>query len=142
MMALVLSTLTVSSFANNVTGINEKALSSFSKSFRHAENVRWEIKDNFYKATFKSGGKEMFAYYNADGDQIALTRNLHIEQLPLTLSTELAAKFQDSWLTELFEVSADGETTYYATLECATHITILKADGTLGWTTFKKDRKK
>lgn len=142
MIALVLSTLTISSFANAITGINEKAQTSFSKSFRHAADVRWEVKDNLYKVTFTTGGKVMFAYYNVDGDQVALSRNLHIEQLPLSLSTDLTSKFENSWITGLFEVSVNNETTYYATLESATHTITLKANGTSGWTTFKKEKKK
>lgn len=141
-MAIALSTLTISSFANNVGSINAKAVSTFNKSFRHAEDVRWEVRENLYRATFKTGGKEMYAYYNADGEQVALSRNINIQQLPLSLSTELTSQFENSWLTELFEVSSNGATTYYATLESATHTTVLKAEGTSGWSTFKKDKKK
>ncbi len=141
MMALVLSSFGISAFANIDKDINGKAVSSFSKAFKYAENVRWEVRENLYKVSFKSAGKEMYAYYNADGDQIALTRNLRTEQLPLALSSELTSMFESSWLTELFEVSSNGETAYYATIETPTHITILKADGTSGWSTFRKDRK-
>lgn len=141
MMALVLSSFGISAFANIDKNINGKAVSSFSKSFKYAENVRWEVRDNLYKVSFKSAGKEMFAYYNADGDQVALTRHLRTDQLPLALSSELTSLFDSSWLTQLFEVSSNGETSYYATIESPTHVTILKADGTTGWSTFSKDRK-
>jgi hypothetical protein len=142
MAAIMLSTITVSAFATNTYGINKKALSTFSSSFKEAENIRWEVKENLYKVTFQSFGKEMYAYYNTDGEQIAVTRNVHIAQLPLSLSNELKSNFDNHWLTDLFEVSANGETTYYATLESASHITILKANGISGWSTYKKDRKK
>lgn len=142
MLAVVLTTITVTAFAGNNSGISDKILSSFSKSFQSVEDVRWELKGNLYKASFKSDGKTMFAYYNANGDRIALTRNIHIEQLPLALSSELKSKFDSCWLTELFEISSDGGTAYYATLECATHITILKSEGTSGWSIFKKEKRK
>lgn len=142
MLAIVLTTITITSFANGTADINRKAISTFNKSFSYAEDVRWEVRSNVYKVTFKSNGKEMYAYYNADGDQIALTRNIHIEQLPLTLASELKSRYEDNWLTELFEISANGETDYYATLESAAHITILKAEGTTGWATFKKEKRK
>ena len=142
MLAVVLTTITVTSFANNNSRINDRVLSSFSKSFHSVEDVRWELKDNLYKVSFKSAGKTMFAYYNANGEQIAVTRNIHIEQLPLSLSSDLKSKFDSNWLTELFELSSDGETAYYATIENATHITILKSEGTSGWTTFKKEKRK
>ena len=142
MLAVVLTTITISSFANITSDINKKAISTFNKSFSYAEDVRWEVKNNIYKVTFKSNGKEMYAYYNGEGDQIAVTRHIHIEQLPLAVAAELKSKYQDSWLTELFEISSNGETAYFATLESATHITVLKADGTSGWSTFKKDKRK
>lgn len=141
-MAFMLSTFAVSAFATDNTGVNEKALSAFSKSFKYAENVKWEIQSNLYKATFNSGGKVMFAYYNAEGEQLALSRNISLEQLPLALATELTSKFDNSWLTELFEVSVNGETSYYATIENATHTITLKADGTGGWSTLSKEKKK
>jgi hypothetical protein len=142
MLAIVLTTITISAFANNVSGLNQKVLSSFKKSFQTAEVVRWEVRNNLYKITFKSFDKEMFAYYNADGEQVALSRNIHIDQLPLSLSSELKKKFSQGWMTELFEVSSNGETAYYATIECSTHITILKAEGTSGWATFQKEKRK
>ena len=142
MSALLLTTITISSFANNVAGVSQKAISSFKKSFQTAEVVRWEIKDNIYKVTFKNFDKEMFAYYNVNGEQIAVTRNIHIDQLPLTLAAELKGKYGQGWLTELFEISSNGETAYFATIECSTHTTIYKADGTSGWSTFKKDKRK
>ena len=142
MLAIVLTTITISSFANNTYRINQKALASFSKTYQAVEDVRWEVKENLYKVSFKTGGKIMFAYYNADGEQVAISRNIHIDQLPLTLSNELKEKFAENWLTELFEVSSNGETTYYATLESAGHVSILKAEGTAGWSTFKKDKRK
>ena len=142
MLAIVLTTITISAFANNVSGLNQKVLSSFKKSFQSAEVVRWEVRNNLYKVTFKNFDKEMFAYYNADGEQVALSRNIHIDQLPLSLSSELKKKFSQGWMTELFEVSSNGETAYYATIECSTHITILKADGTSGWATFQKEKRK
>ena len=142
MLAIVLTTITVSAFANNTYGINQKVLNSFGKSFNHVEDARWETVNNLYKVTFKSAGKEMYAYYNSDGDQVALTRNISLDQLPLTLSSDLREKFAESWLTDLFEISTNGETAYYATIESATHITILKADGASGWSTFKKDKRK
>ena len=142
MLAVVLTTITVSAFANNISGLNQKVLTSFKKSFQTAEVVRWELKNNLYKVTFKNFDKEMFPYYNSDGEQVAVSRNIHIDQLPLALSADLKKRFSNSWLTELFEVSANGESAYYATIECSTHVTILKADAASGWATFQKEKRK
>lgn len=140
-LALVLTTFAATAFADNVTAINQKVISTFNKTFQLAEDVSWEIKSNLYKATFTNNGKKMFAYYNAAGELVAVSRNLGRDQIPLSLSMELGQKLNDAWLTNLFEVSANGETAYYATIESATHITIYKTAGTAGWMVFKKDRK-
>lgn len=141
-LAIALTTITGSAFANNINIINKKALSSFTKTFQDAQNVRWEVKNNLYKVSFETNGKTLFAYYDASGQRVALSRNIPTDQLPLSLYTELKGMFTESWLTDLFEISTNGETVYYATIESASHITILKADGTTGWSVFKKDRKK
>ena len=141
-LALALTTLAVSAFANNTNSVNQKVLNTFNKSFNNAELVSWEVKSDLYKVTFRTGGKTMFAYYKHDGEQVAVSRNLHMDQLPLTLALELKEKFNDSWVTDLFEVATTDETAYYATVENSTHITIYKAVGTSGWAVFKKEKKK
>ena len=52
MLAVVLTTITISSFANGNSDINRKAISTFNKSFSYAEDVRWEVRNNLYKVTF------------------------------------------------------------------------------------------
>lgn len=141
-LALMLTTITITSFANNAKLINQKVVNSFSRSFTNVEDIRWEVKNDIYKVTFKTGGKEMYAYYNGQGEMMAVTRNIHIDQLPLALSGDLKSKFNDSWMSDLFEVSANGETAYYATIESATHITIYKSEGATGWAIYKKDKRK
>ena len=142
MLALVLTTIGASAFANFSDAINQRVLNSFNKSFASAQNVRWEQANGLYKVTFKSAGQEMFAYYSHDGQQVALTRNISVDQLPLSLASKLKGGYDEYWLTDLFEVSANDETAYYATVESSTHITIMKADGLTGWTVYKKEKRK
>lgn len=142
MLALVLTTIATSAFANNTDAINQKVLTSFSKSFAKAEDVKWELRKDLYKATFRINGQTMFAYYNGAGQEVAVSRNINISQLPIDLASELYSFYNNGyWMTELFEVSADGVTSYYATIENGTHVTILKADGVSAWMVFKKDKK-
>jgi len=142
MLALVLTSIITSAFANNTDAINQKVLNSFSKNFAKAEDVKWEIRKDLYKATFKIYGQVMFAYYSEAGQQVAVSRNISISQLPIDLASELQSLYnKEYWLTDLFEVSANGETAYYATVENSTHVSILKADGVSAWMVFKKDKK-
>jgi hypothetical protein len=141
MLALVLTTIAGTAFSRNPTDVNARVLKTFNSDFTRAENVTWEAKKDFYKATFSNAGQIMFAYYNEDGEQIAVTRNLKVSQLPITLSSSIHKDFKQYWLTDLFEVAAKGETAYYATIQDAKHVIVLKADGTTAWRVFKKDKK-
>lgn len=141
MLALVLTFITGSAFSNNTDAVNQKVLTSFIKQFSKAEEVQWEIRKDLFRAKFKLNGQVIFAYFNNDGERIAISRNITVYQLPLNLASELQNGYDDYWLTELFEVSSNGETAYYATVESATHVTIMKADRANGWSTFKRDKK-
>lgn len=141
MLALVLTVLANSAFSNSTDAINNKVLASFTRTFAHAEDVEWEPVKNLYRAKFKLHGQVIFAYYNSEGENVAISRNIRIAQLPLNLSTALQDGFKVQWLTGLFEVSTNGTTQYYAVVENATHKTILKAEGSSGWMVFKKDKK-
>lgn len=141
MLALVLTTLAGTAFSRNPNEVNARVLKTFSSDFLHAENVTWEAKKDFCKATFTINGQTMFAYYNENGDQLAVTRNLLVAQLPINLASGLQKDFKEYWLTDLFEVAANGETAYYATIQSARHIVVLRADGASEWRVFKKDKK-
>lgn len=141
MLALVLTTIATTAFSNNSDAINQKVLNAFTKSFTLAENVKWEVRKDLYKATFQVNGQVMFAYFSEDGEQLAVTRNIKVDQLPITLANDLQQGYHQYWLTDLFEVSAKGQTSYYATIHSATHVTILKAEGATSWMVFKKDKK-
>lgn len=140
MLALVLTFITGTSFSNEIIG-NPKVLTSFNKKFHKAQDVKWEVRKDLFRAQFKLNGQVIFAYFNASGEQVAVSRNITIYQLPINLATDLQEGFNQYWLTELFEINTDGNTTYYATIESATHITQLKAESGYNWVVSRKDRK-
>lgn len=141
MLALVLTFITGTAFSNNTDGINQKVLTSFSKKFAKAEDVKWEIRKDLYRAKFTFNGTVVYAYFNASGEQVALSRNISVSHLPINLATELQAGYDQYWLVELFEVAQSNETSYYATVESPTHITTYKADGGSNWYVYKKEKK-
>jgi hypothetical protein len=140
-LALVLTIVSGTSFANNTDGINQRVLTSFSKKFGNAEDVKWEIRKDLYRAKFTLNGSVFYAYFNASGEQVAVSRNISVSQLPINLATELQSGYNQYWLVELFEVAQQGSTTYYATVESSTHITTFKADNASSWYVSKKERK-
>lgn len=127
----------LSSFAH--TGeINENILRSFNNQFAGAQDVNWEEGKSISKVTFRLNGQVMFAYYREAGELVAVTRNIISGQLPITLLADLKKSYQDFWITDLFEISADDNTSYYITLQSADQMLVLKSSGMQGWQTFKK----
>jgi hypothetical protein len=139
--ALMLVTIATTAFSKGDDGINKRVFGSFYKSFHNAKEVKWDTHKELVKVSFVLDGQKMFAYYKQDGEQVAITRNLQVNQLPYALGSTLKEKLSNKWLTELFEVSSNGETTYYATLVDVSHVTIFKADASGSWSVFKKEKR-
>ncbi len=106
-------------FANgNDNVVSQEARNAFKKDFATASNIRWEqTNNNFLKATFSLNGQILTAYYFANGDLRAVVRNITSDQLPINLLTSLRRDYTAFWISDLFEISSDGQTTYYVTIE-------------------------
>ena len=139
---VVLLTMSVTTtFANKAEGVSDKIMNSFNKEFVNAKDVEWEIGKQFVKATFKLNEQVIFAYYTPDGEQLAVSRNLLSSQLPINLLASLKNNYQEFWITDLFEMAAGNETSYFITLESADHVLVLKSSGAGNWQVFKKEKK-
>lgn len=127
-----------SSFARTGEEVSEQVLQSFNREFAGAQDVNWEISKTMQKATFKLNGQTMFAYYEEHGELLALTRNITSSQLPVTLLSNLKKNYSDFWITDLFEISSEGNTQYFLTIQSADQTVVLKSDNAFGWMTYKK----
>jgi hypothetical protein len=131
-----------SSFANNkFENVNEQVISSFKKDFATAQDVSWEKSKDISKATFKLNDQVMFAYYAEDGNLLAVIRNIVSGQLPISLLSDLKKNYSSYWISDLFEIAADDATSYYVTIEDGGQKIVLKSQGSIGWETFKKEKK-
>jgi hypothetical protein len=149
MKRVILSIATVlmmglSSFANvNVNGneVNQQAVQSFKKDFVNATGVTWEQTADYVKATFRLNDQVLFAYYNTNGELQAVVRNIVSDQLPISLLTELKKNYSGYWISDLFEIASNDETSYYVTLENSDKKIVLKSEGTSNWGQFAKAKK-
>jgi hypothetical protein len=130
-----------STFANNEERINSKVANSFKKEFSQASDVKWHTGKDYVKATFKMNDQVMYAYYNAEGTLLGVTRNLTTSQLPINLLSDVKKNYSATWVTDLFEMANTDETSYYITLEDADQTIVLKSVGSNGWNVYKKERK-
>jgi uncharacterized protein YxeA len=130
-------------FANGTDNVvTQEARDAFKKDFATASNIRWEqTNNNFLKATFSLNGQILTAYYFANGDLRAVVRNITSDQLPINLLTSLRRDYTAFWITDLFEISSDGQTTYYVTIENSDKKIVLKSDDLSSWDVYSKERK-
>jgi hypothetical protein len=139
--AMMLMAGLTGAFAKDDEGISKEIASSFSKDFGSATNVSWNKQKDFSKATFTLNNQIMFAYYDEGGSLIASARNILSEQLPINLLNNLKKDYGNYWISELFEMDKDAQTSYYVTLENADETLILKSTSFSDWSTYKRSRK-
>jgi hypothetical protein len=133
----------VSSLAVNAAGknVNEKVLNAFKTEFTTASQVEWSTGPNYYKASFVFNDKHVFAFYNAEGRLLGLTRNITTSELPLKLQADLKKNYDTYWISDLFEAAREEGTSYYLTLEDADTRLVLKASADNSWTVYEKTKK-
>jgi uncharacterized protein YxeA len=121
--------------------VSQEARNSFKRDFSTASNVSWEQKNGYTRATFSLNGQVLCAYYSNTGDLTAVVRNIVSDQLPISLVTNLRKDYTGYWITDLFEISSDSQTTYYVTLENSDKKIVLKSEGTEYWGVYSKQKK-
>jgi predicted small secreted protein len=136
--AVMLVTGATSAFANTKDGINQRVASAFHKDFNNAQSVSWQQETTFIKATFSLNNQILFAYYDQEGQLIAVVRNILSDHLPILLQAELKKNYSSFWITDLFELGTESQTTYFIRLQNANQVLILKSDGFGHWEVYKK----
>lgn len=138
MLAIAISSFTAFAGDENVSST---VLSSFNKEFAGAKDVQWSTTDNYYKASFVFNDQFVSAFYQLDGELIAMTRNISSLELPISLQTSLKKSYKNYWISDLFEISSNEGTSYYITLDKADAKLVLKSNGGGKWDVFKKATK-
>jgi hypothetical protein len=138
--ALLLTVGVSSSFAHNTGNGNDNINTSFRKDFSQADLLSTSTNDNYTKFTFKLNGAVLTAFYTNKGELLAITHNITSTQLPLTLLLQIKKNYADYWISDLFELNANGDTNYYITLENADKkVTLRSSENT--WESFSKTAK-
>ena len=139
----ILLMMGISAFAakDDEADVNQLAVKSFHREFVNARNIKWEQKVGYVKVEFTLNDQVLYAYYNNEGENTAIVRNIVSDQLPITLLTGLKKDYTGFWISDLFEVAAGDQTNYYVTLENADKKIVLRSTGIEGWDVYSKSRK-
>jgi hypothetical protein len=139
--AVLMMGISVFAANNDDKDINQSVVRSFHSEFTNAKNIKWEQKTGYVKVEFTMNDQVLFAYYDNDGKLTAIVRNIVSDQLPISLLTNLKKEYTGYWISELFELASDDQTTYYVTLENADKKIVLRSNGTDSWDVYSKSRK-
>ena len=137
-LTLALSLISMSSFAADDYTISQAAVKSFHSSFKSATEVSWTVSGNLFKASFLMNGQYVSAYFDGEGEMMAITRNISSTQLPIALQASIKKNYEQYWITDLFEVANEDGTSYYITLENAESKITLKSTPNTDWSHYKK----
>jgi hypothetical protein len=140
MLAMVLSLSTMYAFTGE-EAVSKQAVKNFKEQFKGASEANWTTGKNYYKVTFSLSEQKLFAYYNMEGEFIAVTRYISSLQLPLNLQAALKNDYSNHWITDLFEMADKTETSYYVTLENADTKIVLRSSDGMEWYVFEKNKK-
>lgn len=139
--SIMLTVALTTAFARDNEGVSQKTKESFNSSFNTASSVNWQQEKDFVKATFTLNNQVLSAFYDNDGNLLAITRNILSDQLPINLLTDLKKNYNNLWITDLFELAAEGQTSYYVTLENADEIIVLKSSDFNSWHIYKRSKR-
>ena len=140
MLALVLTLSTSFAFTGE-EAVNKQALASFKTEFAGATDAAWTVGNDYYQVAFTMNDQKLFAYYNTQGEFLAVTRYISSFQLPLNLQISLKKSYSNYWISDLFEEARSSGTDYYVTFENAdTKIVLRSADGS-SWSLYQKSKK-
>jgi hypothetical protein len=140
MLAMVFTLSTMWAFTGE-EAVSKQAVSNFKEQFKSSTDANWTTGKNYYKVAFTMSDQKLFAYYNMEGDFIAVTRYISSLQLPFNLQIGLKNDYSKYWISDLFEMADKDGTTYYVTLENADAKIVLQSTDGKNWYTFEKNKK-
>lgn len=110
-------TLTTTVFAKDKNQVNAKAERNFTQEFNTATNVEWTATSKFSKATFTLEDKKCTAFYDLQGNFIANSFAISLNDLPTYAKRAFAKKYGGYTVKEAIQLDTATETSYYISAE-------------------------
>lgn len=142
--AFVIALPAMNSFATSIHSVADdggtEIKATLARDFRNAELMSTESRDTYTKVVFKLNQQVMTAYYSNSGELMAVSRNIVTSQLPVNLLLSFRKHYGECWVTDLFEINQNDQTSYYMTLENADGRVVLRSNGD-GWSVYSNVKK-
>ncbi|GGH78010.1 hypothetical protein HNQ91_003975 [Filimonas zeae] len=137
--AITVITLVTSAYAADV---NDKTLNLFKAAYPGAEKVHYKTVGELVSITFVLNNTSMQAFYNEEGEQVAVSRVIAYKLLPLKAIKVLGNKFCGYTATEVIEMEYKNEdNAYYVSFVNDSQKVIVKVSAGGEVSTFKKSAK-
>ncbi|MDB5026115.1 MAG: hypothetical protein JWP78_3870 [Mucilaginibacter sp.] len=119
--------------SNTAVNVSYTVLNQFNVDFADAKNVVWTVNKNFQKADFVNEGVTMTAFYNLQGEFVALTTNTDVRAIPVKTKQEIDEKYKGYAVNQVIiiqnntELNPDAdETAYFVDLKSDTKEVLVK----------------
>ena len=127
--------ITSMSFAKDIRPVPTSVVTAFENEFEEANNINWVSTNDFYKAFFTVNELSMEAFYSLDGELMAVSKKITIDELPITLLKKAKEKIGGYHVTSIFELSTDRGVEYFISVENGNDKKIFKNIG-YTWTRY------
>jgi hypothetical protein len=106
--------------------VSYSVLNQFNADFADASNVVWTVNGNFQKADFVSDNVKKTAFYNLQGEFVALTQDVDAKAIPAKAQKEIDEKYKGYSVNEVIVIQNNTEINPYA--DEAAYFVDLKSD--------------
>jgi len=110
----------------HTVNVSYSVVNQFNADFVNASSVVWTVNNNFQKADFVYEGIQMTAFYNLQGEFVAVTQDIDANAIPAAAKKEIAEKYVGYAVNEVIVVQANtelnpdaDETAYFVDLKSA-----------------------
>ncbi|MES2646812.1 MAG: hypothetical protein V4717_08065 [Bacteroidota bacterium] len=93
---------------------NYRIIQSFNEEFGRVENLKWSsAMNNLVKADFELDNETMSAYFDENGEYVASTKIISLDQLPKKLQASIKEKVGDAKIDQVFEMTSIREKSFF-----------------------------
>src|SRR5437868_3408441 len=139
--ALLAVTVATTAFATGESNISSFVLNSFRQDFKDVSNVTWTTKTDFARAAFIQNHRKMEVFYDREGNLIAISKNIALDELPVNAKRAFAKKYEGFTVKEAIKFNGTGEQSYYLSAENEKESVIVKVDQDEQLSVFEKTKK-
>ncbi len=125
---LLLVSLITTALASGTKNVDIRVLRSFDASYRDAKNVSWSLKQSFVQVDFELNGKKLSAYYQPDGELIATSEKISLDDLPVNAKRKFAKKYGSYTVKEALKFVTADEVAYFISAANETGTEIVKVN--------------